>query len=128
MQEVNSMTQQELTNYFVKKKMKGASFRELSNLFDKYQINSETRKLIMVKLDEMDKKQKVLLDKNEKANKRNSGLKSLVIGLGVIIFGILLYISTAKSGVIFIFNFVVWGFGCLLILRGLMNFLESLKK
>jgi membrane-associated HD superfamily phosphohydrolase len=122
------MTPEELTNYFVDKKIKGATYREIANIFDNNEIDVDTRKLIMSKLDVVDKKQNELLKKAVKSNKKKSGIIALLIGIGIVIFGFILYASSAKAGVIFIFNFVVWGFGGLLILRGLLNFIAGFIK
>lgn len=122
------MTPEELTNYCVDKKIKGASFREIANIFDNNEIDGDTRKLIMSKLDAIDKKQKEVLRKVEKSNKKKRGIITLLIGIGIVIFGFILFASSAKAGVIFIFNFVIWGFGGLMILRGLLNIIAGFVK
>jgi len=127
MKEINDMTLDELTSYFIDKKIKGASFRELSNIFEKNSIDSEKRKIIMIKLDEIDKKQQEFYGKLEKSSKKKQGIKSLLIGLGVVIFGFLIFTASAKAGVIFILNFIIWGFGGLLILRGLLGIIGGFK-
>lgn len=128
MKQIKEMTPEELTNYCVDKKVKGASFREIVNIFDNNEIDGGTRKLIMSKLDAIDKKQKEVLKKLEKSNKKKSGIITLLIGIGIVIFGFILYASSVKVGVIFIFNFVVWGVGGLMILRGLLNIIVGFVK
>lgn len=125
MKEVKDMTNDELIKYCIDKKKKGVSYREFSNIFEKNNIDKETIKLIMSKLNDIDKLQKAALLKLEKAQKKKTGIKNLIIGLLIVIFGFILFASSAKAGVIFIFNFVVWGFGALLILRGLLNIIAG---
>lgn len=121
MKEVKDMTKEEFLKYCVDKKLKGVTFREFANIFEKNGIDSETRKFVMNKLDEIDKQQNEVLNKLEKTNKIKSGFLNLIVGIGILIFGFILYANTAKAGVVFIFNFVVWGFGATLIIRGLLN-------
>ncbi len=67
MKEVKDMNSEELVNYFVEKKIAGWSFREIAEILDNNKINSDNRKLIISKLEEVDKRQKEVLNKLEKS-------------------------------------------------------------
>lgn len=128
MKKIQEMSKNELTEYCINRKIEGVSFSEIVNILDKSGSDSDTRKTIIKKLEEIDKIQKEALEKFEKTNKKKKGIISSLIGIGIIILGFILYASTAKVGVIFIFNFVVWGVGVVLILRGLLNIIASTIK
>ncbi len=128
MKDVKDMTREELLVYCTKKKLNGFSNREFLYFFDNNGINSETRKYIMERLSSLDKQQKIQANKVEKSNNKKSGIITLIIGISIIFFGFILYISSAKAGVIFIFNFIVWGFGSLLTLRGIVSIIAGYVK
>ena len=125
MKPIKEMTFEELEKYIINKKMIGASFRDINNIFDKNEIDTNTKALIMPKLYEIDKQQKKELNKIEKSNVRQNGIINILIGIGITIFGFVLYNLSSKVGIIFIFNFIVWGAGGIMILQGLFNGFES---
>ncbi|MCT4615374.1 MAG: hypothetical protein N4A49_10925 [Marinifilaceae bacterium] len=128
MKEIKEMTTDELINYFVEKKRKGASYSSIINIFKNNGIEGETKSIIMSKLDEFDKEQEKLIEQDENNGKKTGGFMSLLIGILIIIFGFILYRASAKAGVIFVFNFVVWGLGAILIFKGLLNIIAGFVK
>lgn len=128
MKEVKDMTQSELMEYFLTKKSKGASFRELAAIFEKNDISDDTRRMIMSKLDELDKVQKIAQNKEDKTNMRRNGFVSMIIGLLVIAFGFAMFFATAKKGIVFYFNFAVWIFGAVYLFRGILNIISGSLK
>jgi len=125
MKQISEMSREELLEYFVQKKVNGASYQAMVNICTKNNIDDETRKYIMNSLDEIDKEQKKASNKEEKVAKIKKGIVSLITGSALIIFGIILYFTTARVGVVFILNFVVWGIGALLVLRGILNIIAE---
>ncbi|WP_435261874.1 DUF6249 domain-containing protein [Tenacibaculum sp. nBUS_03] len=128
MKPIKEMTFEELEKYIINKKMIGASFRDINNIFDKNEIDTNTKALIMPKLYEIDKQQKKELNKIEKSNMRQNGIINIFIGIGITIFGFVLYKLSSKVGIIFIFNFIVWGVGGIMILQGLFNLISGSLK
>ena len=125
MEELKDLTREKLLEYCVDKKLKGVSFREFSNIFEKAQVDSDTRRFIMNELDKIDKVQKEINVKDEKLGNKLGGVIYILIGAFVFLLGIFLYSSTKKVGVIFVFNFIVWGAGLVLIFRGLMKIIAG---
>jgi uncharacterized membrane protein (DUF106 family) len=121
MKEVKEMNQQELTQYFLEKKMKGANFREISNIFQKNEIDASVRQEIMVELNKLDKEQKIALEKLENKAKTRTGYISIIIGILIGIFGFIMFFATAKQGVVFYFNFALWFVAAGAIIKGLIN-------
>lgn len=122
------MTQNELIEYFTDKKIKGVSFRELAGIFEKNKIDNDTRKIIMKELDEIDKQQRVIMTDAANTKKRKGGFINLLIGTLIVIFGLIFFVATASKGVIFIFNIIAWGFGGLLMLRGVLHIIAGTIK
>lgn len=120
------MTQDELIRYVKEIKTRGASFREIANIFEKYEIDPDTRRLAMTQLNKIDQEQKRALLESGKADKRKKGLTILLIGVGIMVFGFVLFDLSAAVGVIFIFNIVVWAVGGLLMLRGALLLIAEL--
>jgi predicted phage tail protein len=127
MKEVKDMTKDELLNYFINKIL-GASFGDIARIFERNEIDSETKRFIMSHLEEIDKKQKVVAKKEEHSNQRKGGVLTLLGGILVVILGFVLFFTTVKVGFIFYFNFFVWAVGAFLIIRGVLNLIAGIVK
>lgn len=123
MKEINSLTKEELLELCIKKKFNGASFLEIANIFKTNETKSDARRYIMSKLEDLDKQQKIQQVKSK--HKKKSGLINILIGIGVIIFALILFEQTVIE--VFIFGHVVWALGGFLIVRGFINLLSGIK-
>ena len=121
MNEIKSLTKEELLEVCVKKKSKGASFLEIASIFKTNETDDDTRRFIMSKLDDLDKQQEIQRVKAK--HKKKSGLINILIGIGVIIFSFIL--STLTE--VFIFSYVAWALGGFLVFRGLVSLLSGIK-
>ena len=124
--DINSMSQDELICYLKDIKARGASFKEISDISTKYEIDPDTRRLAMAQLNKIDRAQKLILREYEKRQKRKKGLMTFLIGVAAMFFGFFLFEYSAAAGVVFIFNLVVWAFGGLLMLRGALHLIAGL--
>ena len=114
MKEIKSLTKEELLEVCIKKKSNGASFLEIANIFKTNETDDDTRGFIMSKLDDLDKQQEIQRIKAKHYKK--SGLINMLIGIGIIIFNII------------IFNHIfIWILGGFLVFRGLVNLLSGFK-
>lgn len=125
MKKINEMTPEELFEYCYKLKLNGSNFRELANIFEQNNIEPEVRKKIIKGLDTVDKQQREEQKVKKRKTNTATAIKNLVIGITALVFGFLLYNLSSEVGAIFIFNFVVWGFGALMVLRGIVGLTKS---
>ena len=125
MQSVSEMSKEELLTYCAKLKINGSSFLELSAMFEQHNIDPEYRRFVIRSLDTLDKKQIEIKNKKERTNHLTGSIMSLIIGLAIFIFGVVLYRITTSSGVIFIFNIVPIAVGGFMTLRGVIGLIKS---
>lgn len=128
MKDLSGMNEQELLIYFINVKLKGTSIKDIVRLFEKNNINRDTQKMIMEKLDIIDKNQRKRSRKAEKSGQKIEGIKMFFIGVAIFIFGYILYARSKESGVFFVFNIVFFLVGGILILKGLANFIAGFVK
>ena len=114
MKEINSLTKEELLELCIKKKFNGASFLEIANIFKTNETDNDARRYIMSKLEDLDKQQKIQQVKAK--HKKKSGLINILIGIGVIIFDIIIF-----------HHLFIWILGGFLIVRGLVSLLSGIK-
>lgn len=126
MKEIRDMTRQELLEYFKNKKSNGASYGSIANIIAKNNIDNDTRKWIISNLEEIDESQKLKLRNQENKSKISEGIVHLLIGTAIMIIGIVMFYESAKSGVVFIFNILLWGAGGILMLRGILTIAASI--
>jgi hypothetical protein len=119
MKEIKNMSRQELLEYFMNKKINGTTYGSIANIIAKNNIDDETRKWLISNLEEIDVSQKHKL--SNKKNKLSEGIINLLIGLAVMTIGVVMFYESAKSGVVFIFNILLWGIGGILMLRGILT-------
>lgn len=114
MKEIKSLTKEELLEVCIKKKSNGASFLEIANIFKINETDDNPRRFIMSKLDDLDKRQEIQQIKAK--HKKKSGLINILIGIGVIIFDIVIF-----------HHLFIWILGGFLIIRGLVSLLSGIK-
>lgn len=122
------MTADELLRYCGEQKIRGASFREIASIFEKAEVNDDTRRHIMRQLNELDQKRQIIGENMERSDLKKGGISAIILGLAIIAFGFILYYLTARAGVIFLLNFVIWAFGAMLFMRGLINLISGFAK
>lgn len=128
MKELTEMNPDELLTYCVEQKIHGATFREIASIFEKAEIDDENRRFIMDRLNALDRKQQEIHEQTEKSDQKKGGFMGIVLGMIIIAFGWILYTLTVSAGVIFILNFIIWGFGAMLLIRGLVTFTSGFIK
>ena len=121
MKDVKNMNTEELQSYCIERKQNGASYQELALIFERNNTPSEVKKEIFNQLDKMDRLQKEKKKIAKGASKRQAGLRFLLLGIAVTMGGFFLFIASASQGYILWFNFFVWAFGGLMILRGVLH-------
>lgn len=127
MKEIKDMNADELFAYCADKINKGASFRDIANIFKMNGTDDDTRKQIMSKLDAIDRQHKAAVKNFTEKNERKNGFINLLIGFGITTFGTILYKMSIREGVIFYLNFAIWGFGLLMIIRGFVSMVSGKK-
>ena len=128
MKEIFEMTDEELVNYYREKRLNGYSTREVLNSINSQPLSDEQRKLVAESLVQLDKEIKLQKEQEQKNAKRIRGLCELIAGVLVFLFGCLLYHNSAKANVVFLFNYVVWGAGILLVFAGVIEVIVGSKK
>ena len=128
MKEIFEMTDEELVNYYREKRLNGYSTREVLNSINSQPLSDEQRKLVAESLVQLDKEIKLQKEQEQKKAKRIRGLCELIAGVLVFLFGCLLYHNSAKANVVFLFNYVVWGAGILLVFAGVIEVIVGSKK
>ncbi|MBP5456035.1 MAG: hypothetical protein J6Y37_06010 [Paludibacteraceae bacterium] len=128
MKEIFEMTDEELVNYYREKRLNGYSTREVLNSINSQPLSDEQRKLVAESLVQLDKEIKLQKEQEQKKAKRIRGLCELIAGVLVFLFGCLLYHNSAKANVVFLFNYVVWGAGILLVFAGIIEVIVGSKK
>jgi hypothetical protein len=126
MKEIRDMSRPELLEYFKNKKIKGASYGSIANIIAKNNIDNDTRKWIINNLEEIDESQKIKMNNQKNKSKRSEGIVHLLIGIAIMIIGIVMFYESAKSGIVFIFNILLWGVGGILMLRGVLTIATSI--
>lgn len=125
MKDVKEMNHDELLAYCMQRKQSGASYREIGDIFERAGTPADKKKAIMDRLDELDRIQKETKKTDVQINKGKAGLKWLAIGVAIVMGGIFLFIASAESGGIFLFNIFIWIVGAILILRGILHILAA---
>jgi hypothetical protein len=97
----------------------------LASVFEQHNIAPEIRKNIINSLDSLDKKQREAQQVKKQKSNTATAIKNLIIGIAALLFGFALYNLSSEVGVVFIFNFVAWGFGALMILRGIVGLVKA---
>ena len=128
MNEIFELTDEELVNYYREKRLNGYSTREVLNSINSQPLSDEQRKLVAESLVQLDKEIKLQKEQEQKKAKRIRGLCELIAGVLVFLFGCLLYHNSAKANVVFLFNYVVWGAGILLVFAGVIEVIVGSKK
>ncbi len=121
MKHISEMTPEELLEYCHSLIKNGSNFTELANIFEKHNIEPDVRRNIVRSLESFEREQRNLREKNETKLLKRKAASQLLIGIGAVIFGFILFSISSARGGIFIFNFVVWGFGALMALRGIVG-------
>ncbi|ATA89292.1 hypothetical protein CGC58_05875 [Capnocytophaga stomatis] len=128
MKPIQNMTQQEFIDFCIDKKLNGTSYRSFHDIFENYQIEEQTRKIVLEKLSEIDKSEKKILLEVEKAAYRRLGIKRILIGVAILLFGAFLLFRSMEAGVIFILNLLVILAGISFIFTGMLNILTGIVK
>lgn len=128
MKQINEMNEAELIYYFVDKRVKGATSREIAQSLERYNIPQETR----VKIMEIIKEAKVLKEKDGlSGSKLAATLQSIqYFGLGALIIGagVVLYKLTAKVGVFPTIEIPIAFLGVLCIVKGIVAAVVAYKR
>lgn len=128
MKKVFEMTDEEIVNYYREKRLNGYSTQEVLNSINSQLLSADQRKMVIESLAQLEKELKLQKAQEQKKTKRIRGLCELIAGVLVFLFGCLLYHNSAKANVVFLFNYVVWGAGILLVLGGVIELIVGLKK
>ena len=122
------MTDEELITYYVTKRLSGHSTIELLKYMETQEISESQRKMIIEKLDSIDKSLESHGDQQKRKKQKIKGILELIIGVLVFLFGCWLYNQSAQINRIYIFNFVVWGAGIVVIFKGAVDAIVGIIK
>ncbi|MBO7594724.1 MAG: hypothetical protein J6T12_07110 [Salinivirgaceae bacterium] len=122
------MTDDEIVSYYVKKRISGHSTRELLEYMNGQELSKTQRDLIIDELDKLDKIIGTQTQKRHNKTKIIMGFCFIIIGVLVFLFGRWLYNESAQIGRIYVFNFVVWGVGIVLVFKGILNVIVGFIK
>lgn len=126
MKPIQNMTQQEFIDFCIDKKLKGTSYRSFHDIFENYQIEKQTRKIVLEKLSEIDKLQKQEQLQAEKLAYKRLGIKKILIGVAILLFGAFLLLRSMEAGVIFIFNLLIILIGISFVFNGILNIMTGI--
>ena len=122
------MTDEEIVSYYVNKRINGHSTQELLEYMNGQELSKTQRILI---IDELDKLDKIIGSQTQKRYNKTKiirGFCFIIIGVLVFLFGRWLYNESAQIGRIYVFNFVVWGVGIVLVFKGILNVIVGFIK
>ncbi|MFJ1438146.1 hypothetical protein ACILPE_00220 [Capnocytophaga canimorsus] len=128
MKPIQNTTQQEFIDFCIDKKLNGTSCRSFHNIFGNYQIEKQTRKIVLEKLSEIDKLQKQEQLQAKKSAYKRLGIKKILIGVAILLFGAFLLLRSMEAGVVFIFNLLVILAGASFIFSGVLNIVTGVVK
>ncbi len=114
MKEIRSLTNEELLEVCINKKSHGASFLEIANIFKTNETDDDARRLVMSKLDDLDRQQE--LQRIKAKHKKKSGMINLLIGIGIILFDFIIFD-----------HIFIWILGGFLIIRGFVSLLSGIR-
>ncbi len=120
MKQINEMNEAELIYYFVEKKTRGCTSKEIAATLERHNIPQETR----VKIMEIIKKAKVLKEKDESKDAKLAAILQSIqfLGLGALIIGagIVLYKLTYRVGVFPTIEIPIALIGAYFIIKGIV--------
>lgn len=128
MKNFSEMTDEEVVDYFVKRRQDGIPTRDLINSLYKLDFTPEQQRLVLDCLKKEDKKIKKQKEAEGLVSKRNSSIMRIVGGIVLFLLSIILFEETLKAGRIAILNIIMFGAALFLFLTGIVGLISWIRK